>query len=474
MKVLFVTSESVPFAVSGGLGDVSGALPKALRRRFIGCRVVMPLYGDIPQQYREKMEYLCSFYVPLSWRSQYCGVFRLTYNGVIYYFIDNEYYFKRSGLYGYFDDGERFAFFSKAVLEMLQHIDFEPDIIHTNDWQSALVNVFLNAFYRSHPRCYGIKTLFTIHNIQYQGQYGSGIIGDVLGLGGKDAATVTFRDDCNYMKGAIEAADRVNTVSPTYAHEILDPYYAHGLDGFLYQKRDKLSGILNGIDYSVYDPANDSILAANYDENDLSGKAACKKQLLELYGLPDDGRPVVGIVSRLVAHKGFDLVTAVLEQIVRNGMQVVILGTGEYDYESYFSEFAANHPDSCGCKLAFMPDLARRVYAGADIFLMPSRSEPCGLAQMIALRYGTVPVVRETGGLRDTIHDCGYGEGNGFTFASYSAVDMIHALVRAKNLYYDHPDEWDMLRRAGMRCDNSWKNAAGQYVALYKQMLTLW
>lgn len=474
MKVLFATSEAFPFAVSGGLGDVSGSLPKALRARRVACRVVMPLYGDIKQEYRDNMEYLCNFYVPLAWRSQYCGVFRLNYEGVVYYFLDNEYYFKRRGLYGYFDDGERFAFFSRAVLEMLKHIDFAPDVIHTNDWQTALVNVYINAFYRTDPKFYSIKTLFTIHNIQYQGQFSHDIISDVLGLGGKDEEAVTYKKDANFMKGAIECADKVSTVSPSYSHEILDPYYGHGLDEFLCQKKDKVCGILNGIDYTVYDPAHDPYTVASFNASDPRGKQKCKKQLLEMYGLPDDGRPVVGIVSRLAAHKGFDLVKNVIDNIINSDMQVVILGTGDYDYENFFSNVALRYPQSCGCKLAFLPDVAHRIYAGADMLLMPSRSEPCGLAQMIALRYGTIPIVRETGGLRDTIKDCSCGDGNGFTFTNYNAQDLLGAALRARDLYRDHRDQWDELVKTALNCDFSWKNAAGSYVELYNEMLKLW
>lgn len=474
MKVLFVTSEAYPFAVSGGLGDVSSALPKALRSRRVACRVVMPLYGDIKAEFRNNMEYLCNFYVPLAWRSQYCGVFRLNYNGVIYYFLDNEYYFKRRGLYGYFDDGERFAFFSRAVLEMLRYIDFAPEIIHTNDWQSSLVNVYINAFYRSDPKFYAIKTLFTIHNMQYQGQYSSDIIGDVLGLGGEYAASVMYKKDANFMKSAIECADKVSTVSPTYAQEILDPFYGCGLQDFLQQKKYKLCGILNGIDYDVYDPMHDQYIVAKFNAEKPAGKEKCKKQLLEAFSLPDDGRPVVGIVSRLTGHKGFDLVINVIENIVNSDMQVIILGTGDYDYENFFSNFALRYPQSCACKLAFLPDVAHRVYAGADMLLMPSKSEPCGLAQMIALRYGTIPIVRETGGLKDTIKDCSCGEGNGFTFTNYNAQDMLGAAIRAKNLYTERREDWNELVKTAMLCDNSWKNAASQYIDLYDEMLTLW
>lgn len=473
MKILFVTSESVPFAVTGGLGDVSSALPKALRNRRQAIRVVMPLYSDIGSEYRDKMKYLCHFNVPVSWRNQYCGVFELTFDGVKYYFLDNEYYFNRKGLYGYYDDAERYSFFSRAVLEMLNNIDFEPEIIHVNDWQSSLVNVYLDLYYRHIPRFYPIKTLLTIHNIQYQGKYGMEIAEDVLGIGKADYSTIEYNGNCNFLKGAIATSDRVNTVSPTYSSEILDPWFSHGLSDLLSSYKYKLRGILNGIDTVLYDPSKDDIIAANFSHSDFSNKALCKDDLLKEFGMVDNGEPVIGIVSRLVAHKGFDLIKHVLEYILLAGMKVVVLGTGEYIYESFFSDYSARYPGQLGVRIDFNSTLARKIYAGSDMYLMPSKSEPCGLAQMISLRYGTIPIVRETGGLKDSVFDSGDGKGNGFTFKTYNAHDMLDACFRAKNLYYDK-ESWNQLIKRAMLCDNSWKKSANDYLKLYEEMLTLW
>ncbi len=475
MKVLFVTSECSPFAASGGLGDVSGALPKALVKNNIDCRVVMPLYSEIKPEYRAKMEFLCDFTVSVAWRDQYCGLFKLCADGVTYYFIDNEYYFKRSGLYGYYDDAERFAFFSRAALELLRHTDdnFQPDVIHTNDWQTALVNVYINEFYRQDSRYYGIKTLFTIHNIQYQGKYGMETLSDVVGIDASHSSVLEFGGCINFMKGAIESSDKVNTVSPSYAKEILDPWFAHGLDGLLRDKQYKLCGILNGIDTDVYNPATDPYIAANYSLRSPAKKALCKKELLEKFSLDDNGSPVIAIVSRLVAHKGIDLVKHVLEYMLLGGMQVVVLGSGDYMYENCFSDFAKRYPNSCGVKIGFIPELARKIYAGADMFLMPSKSEPCGLSQMIALRYGTVPIVRMTGGLSDSISDSGDGVGNGFTFCSYNAHDMLDACLRAKAVYENKTD-WAVLVKRALKCNFGWDRAATSYIGLYNEMVTLW
>ncbi|MEG0832737.1 MAG: glycogen synthase GlgA [Oscillospiraceae bacterium] len=473
MKILFATSESYPFATSGGLGDVSAALPRALRQKKQDVRVIMPLYGKIGQEYRAKMKFLCHFDVPVAWRSQYCGVFELVNNSVTYYFIDNEYYFKRDGLYGHYDDGERFAFFSRAVLEAIDHIDFKPDIIHANDWQTALVSSYLNAFYRTRETYKNIKTLYTIHNIQYQGKYDILILGDVFGFDPKQGAIIEYGGIVNLMKGAIESSDRVNTVSPSYAQEILDPWFSHGLDPLLRQRQSKLSGILNGIDTKIYDPAKDPYIAANFSASDKSGKAQCKKELLEKFGLEDNGAPVIGIVSRLVSHKGIDLVRHVLEYIILNGIQVVVLGSGDYMYETFFSDFANRYQHACGVKIGFIPEIARKIYAGCDMLLMPSKSEPCGLAQMISLRYGTVPIVRETGGLKDSITDSGDGLGNGFTFKSYNAHDMLDACLRAKATY-ENKEDWDMLVDRALSCDFGWSSAAKKYIELYKEILELW
>ncbi len=410
MKVLFAASEAYPFAMSGGLADVAGALPKALRKRLVGCRVVLPMYDTISQELKDKMQFVTSFTVPVAWRRQYCGIFEAHIDGVIYYLLDNQYYFKRGSLYGHYDDAERFAFFSRAVVEMIPYINFKPDIIHCNDWQTALIPTFLHCFKDGDPQYSGIKTVFTIHNIQYQGKYGIEIIPDILGTPAEVSSIIECDDDVNFMKAGIESADKVTTVSPTYSREILDPWYAHGLDGILNARSWKLHGIVNGIDTDVYNPATDKLIYANFDVSDMSGKAENKRALQERLGLPQRADvPVIGIVSRLVSHKGFDLVKCVFEELLGEDVQFAILGSGEWEYETFFHDMAGKYPDKVGLKLGFIPELAHKVYAGADIFLMPSKSEPCGLAQMVALRYGTIPIVRKTGGLADTITDSGDG-----------------------------------------------------------------
>lgn len=470
MKVLYATSEAYPYAMSGGLADVAGALPKALRKRLIGCRVVLPLYDTISDELRSTMQFVTSITVPVAWRRQYCGIFEAKHDGVIYYFIDNQYYFKRGVLYGNYDDAERFAFFSRAVLEMIPHIDFVPDIIHCNDWQTALIPVFLDTLYRMVEPYKKIKTVFTIHNIQYQGKYGKDLIEDVLGLP-QDSAHIVEYDGCvNLMKGAVECADRVTTVSPTYATEIKDPWFAHGLDGIIREREFKLSGIVNGIDVEVYDPEKDTHLWQNYTANDISGKAVNKAELQKFFGLPErPDVPIIGMVTRLVSHKGLDLVKAVFSDIIKNDVQVVILGSGELEFETFFHEQRNANPEKVALKLGFIPDLAHKIYAGADIFLMPSKSEPCGLAQMIALRYGTIPVVRETGGLRDTVTDSGDNMGNGFTFKTYNAHDMAYAVSRAIEGF--NAEGWDILVKRAMECDNSWGRSAGVYIKMYKEIL---
>ncbi len=470
MKVLYATSEAYPFAMSGGLADVAGALPKALRRRLVGCRVIMPLYDTIAPELRAKMNFITSITVPVSWRRQYCGIFEARHDGIIYYLLDNQYYFKRDSLYGFYDDAERFAFFSRAVLEVIPHIDYTPDIIHCNDWQTAMVPVYLDRFYKHDPRYANIKTVYTIHNIQYQGKYGHELIGDVLGIPNEDAGLVTYDGCVNLMKAAIQCSEKVTTVSPTYAREILNPYYSHGLDRILKDYTFKLCGIVNGIDTVVYDPETDPNIYAHYNADDFSNKAVNKAELQKEMGLPEKAdTPLVGIVSRLVGHKGFDLVKRVFEELLENNIQFAILGSGEYEFETFFYEMAKKHPDKVAFKLGFIPALARKIYAGADIFLMPSKSEPCGLAQMIALRYGTIPIVRETGGLNDTISDSGDGKGNGFTFTNYNAHDMKYAVERAL-MGYNDKDGWNILKKRAMDCDNSWNASAGQYIALYKEL----
>lgn len=471
MKVLFATSEAYPFAMSGGLADVSGALPKALRRKFVGCRVVMPLYGTVSHELREKMTFICNITVPVSWRRQYCGIFEAHLDGVIYYLIDNEYYFKRDMLYGHYDDAERFAFFSRAVLEIIPHIGFTPDIIHCNDWQTAMVPVYLNEYYKNDGLYSNIKTVFTIHNIQYQGKYGMELYNDLLGLIPGRESLVEYDGCVNMMKGAIQCADKVTTVSPTYAREILEPYYSYGLDSILKQFTYKLTGIVNGIDYDVYNPETDPLIFKNFDAKNVKYKEYNKTELQKQMGLPVRGDvPVIGMVTRLVKHKGLELVKRVFEELLQADLQFVILGSGEWEFENFFYEISKKYPQKVGLKIGFDGTLAHRIYAGADIFLMPSKSEPCGLAQMVSLRYGTVPIVRETGGLNDTITDSGNGEGNGFTFKNFNAHEMEDAVWRAIAGYRDK-NGWDILRKRCMACNNSWSASAGAYIGLYKELI---
>lgn len=471
MKVLYAASEALPFIASGGLGDVAGSLPHALRKRLIGCRVVLPMYDTIKQELKDTMKFITHISVPVAWRRQYCGIFEAKHNGVIYYLIDNQYYFKRDTIYGHYDDAERFAFFSRAVLEIIPYIDFKPDIIHCNDWQTALTPVYYSAMYANSPGYENIKTIFTIHNIQYQGVYGKELLEDVLGIPADKASLLEYDGCINFMKGAIECADKVTTVSPSYADEILDPWYSHGLDSILNERRYKLRGILNGIDTVGYDPATDKCIKANFSADDISGKKIDKEELQKEMGLPvKPGVPVIGMVTRLVSHKGLDLVKGILDELLATSeMQLVVLGSGDYEYESYFRWIAEKYPDKVGLRIGFVPELARKIYAGADMFLMPSKSEPCGLSQMVALRYGTVPIVRETGGLRDSITDCGDGKGNGFTFKSYNAHDMLDAIRRALTLYYN--GDWNELVLRALNCDFSWGRSANAYIRLYKETL---
>lgn len=470
MKVLFATSEAYPFAMSGGLADVAGALPKALRKRMVGCRVVMPLYNmdGMKPELREKLRFVTAITVPVAWRRQYCGIFEAHLDGVIYYLLDNQYYFKRDYMYGHFDDAERFAFFSRAVLEILPHIDFQPDIIHCNDWHTALVPIYKTLLYGGRYEYDRIKTVFTIHNVQYQGHYGYDIMGDVLGIPKDHSSVVDYYGDVNLMKGAIETADAVTTVSPTYSKELMDEWYSHGMHDILRDRSWKLSGIVNGIDTEVYDPETDPDIYKNYTAETIGDKAVNKAELQKRMGLPEKAdTPVIGIVTRLVAHKGIDLIKEVFESVVQKNVQFVVLGSGEWVFETFFKEMAEKYPDKVGLKLGFIPELAHKIYAGADIFLMPSKSEPCGLAQMVALRYGTIPLVRETGGLKDTVTDCGGGEGNGFTFVEYNAYHMKDSIERALELYKNKA-EWKKLKLRAMECDNSWSASANEYIKLYK------
>ena len=473
MKVLYVASEALPFMASGGLGDVAGSLPQALRKRLVGCRVVMPLYDTIKQELKDKMTFVTNISVPVAWRRQYCGIFQAKHEGVIYYFIDNQYYFKRDTIYGHYDDAERFTFFARAVLEILPVVDFKPDIIHCNDWQSALTPVFYTTLYSKDPWYQGIKTVFTIHNIQYQGTYGMELVNDVIGLNPADTSVVEYDGDVNFMKGAIECADKVTTVSPSYAGEILDPWYSHGLDTILRERQWKLQGILNGIDIINYDPETDKAISKNYSVKDVkAGKAANKADLQKAMGLPEKpDTPIIGLVSRLVSHKGLDLIKGILDELLSTtDVQVAVLGSGDWQYENFFKEMQAKYPDKLAATIGFIPALSRKVYAGSDLFLMPSKSEPCGLSQMIALRYGTVPIVRETGGLRDSITDSGDGQGNGFTFKTYNAHDMLGAIRRGLDAYWNK-DNWDVLVDRAMNSDYSWGKSANEYIKMYKEVL---
>ena len=476
-KILFVASECVPFIKTGGLADVCGALPKEFDKNYWDVRVVIPDYSCIPEQYRNNFEYVTHFYMSSGpyVQDKYVGVLKYEQDGITYYFIDNQEFF--TGFSPYTSDTkfeiEKYTFFDKAVLSMLPLIDFKPDIIHCNDWQTALVPIYYSLFYANNDWYQGIKTLFTIHNIQYQGKYGMELLEDVLGLPEYDTSIVEFDGCVNLMKGAIETANRISTVSPTYAQEILDPWFSHGLDPILKERQWKLSGILNGIDVENYNPETDPNLYANYSADDLSGKAENKRALQERLGLEQNPEiPLIGMVTRLVSHKGLDLVKEAMDQLMREeNVQFVVLGSGDWEYESFFKSMQEKYPGRfCAC-FGFVPELSRKIYAGADMFLMPSKSEPCGLSQMIALRYGTVPIVRETGGLKDSISDSGDGKGNGFTFQTYDSQDMLGAVRRAIAGYWNEEGGWKVLMKRAMECDNSWGKSANEYIRLYRAML---
>lgn len=474
-SVLFVASEANPYLGSGGLADVIGSLPKTLAANGkYDVRVVMPLYGDISDKYRSQMRFLMNFNVPLAWRNQYCGVFSLKADGVTFYFIDNEYYFKRSGLYGFYDDGERFAYFSKAALEMMVHLDYYPEILHCHDWQTALSVVYLKTLYANRYGYDHIKALFTIHNIEYQGKYGYDCLGDLFGLPESVKPALDYDGCLNLMKGAIQFSDRFSTVSRMYANEIKNPFFAHGLQYAICENEFKLTGILNGIDETIYNPETDEKLFRNYSADDTSGKAVCKKELQKMLGLPEkDDAPLISIISRLVPAKGLDLVKCVIEELLAENVQVVILGKGESDYEDYFRMLADRYSGKCRAIIAYNKDLASKIYSASDIFLMPSKQEPCGLSQMIACRYGAVPVVRATGGLFDSIspynNDMRNG-GNGFVFGNYNAHEMLYVIKDAVYTF-GNKDEWRGIMKRAMTTDFSWKKSSGEYEKLYDNML---
>ena len=476
MKVLYVVSEAVPFIKTGGLADVAGSLPKYLKAEGVDARVILPKYSSIPEEYRNNMEHVGDITVPVSWREKYAGVDKLEYEGVTYYFVDNQEYFYRDGLYGYFDDAERFSFFSRAVLNLLPTMDFWPDVINSNDWHAALVNVFLKLEHQGDSRYENIKTVFSIHNLKYQGIFDKNIMGDVLGLDWKyfNNGDLEFNDCVNFMKGGIVYADKISTVSRTYAEEIQYEFFGEHLDGLLRSRCEDLRGIINGIDNSVYDPATDKYLYENFDANSLDKKLTNKEKLQEQLGLPvSRSTPMLAMVSRLVENKGIELITRILDELLTHeDCQFVILGTGDKVYEDWFRELQWRFPTKVSVNIYFSNDLAQKIYGSADFFLMPSIFEPCGIGQMIALRYGTVPIVRETGGLKDTVKPFNKYDstGNGYTFANINAHDLLYCIKRALT-EYDNIQIWNMLQNNAIRSNFDWKQSASEYIDMYKQLL---
>lgn len=475
MQIVFASAECAPFVKTGGLGDVAGSLPAALVRAGAEVIVMVPKYATIKDEYKSQTEHFSDFYVSLGWRNEYCGLEKLEHDGVTYMFIDNERYFARDYPYGFFDDGERFAFFSKAITESLQHLPagFECDILHCNDWQTALAPVFLREFYQGLPLYDRVKTVFSIHNVAFQGQFSDTVMEDILGVAHIPAAASQLRCDAcsiNYMLGALRYADAITTVSPTYANEIQTPEFGEGLDGVLRERSYALQGILNGIDVAGFDPATDKRIAANYTVEDRSGKAVCKAKLQEELGLEvRDDRPLMVMVTRLTRQKGMDLVMYALDRILAGGVQVAVLGTGDRDYEDGLRYFQDKYPGTMAARIEFDPALSQRMYAAADMFLMPSKFEPCGLSQIIAMRYGTLPIVRETGGLKDTVipYNEFTGEGTGFSFSNFNGDEMGDAVFRAARLFWDNRDAWNQLVTQAMSQDFSWTRSADKYLDLY-------
>lgn len=475
MQIVFASAECAPFVKTGGLGDVAGSLPAALVRAGAEVIVMVPKYATIKDEYKAQMEHFSDFYVSLGWRNEYCGLEKLEHDGVTYMFVDNERYFARDYPYGFFDDGERFAFFSKAITESLQHLPegFECDILHCNDWQTALAPLFLREFYQGLPLYDRVKTVFSIHNVAFQGQFSDTVMEDILGVAHIPAAATQLRCDAcsiNYMLGALHYADAITTVSPTYAGEIQTPEFGEGLDGVLRERSYALQGILNGIDVAAFDPATDKRIAANYTVEDRSGKAVCKAKLQEELGLEvRDDRPLMVMVTRLTRQKGMDLVMYALDRILSGGVQVAVLGTGDRDYEDGLRYFQDKYPGTMAARIEFDPALSQRMYAAADMFLMPSKFEPCGLSQIIAMRYGTLPIVRETGGLKDTVQPYNEftGEGTGFSFSNFNGDEMGDAVFRAARLFWDNHDAWNQLVTQAMSQDFSWTRSADKYLDLY-------
>ena len=476
LKVLFVASEAAPFVKTGGLGDVVGSLPKELRRQGVDVRVMMPKYHDIPEHFKSQMTVAKALTAPVGWRQQYCGLQQMELDGAVWYFIDNEYYFtKRPGLYGYYDDAERFAFFCRAVLEALPQMDFIPDIIHCHDWQTAAILPLLKAYCWGNPFYRQFRTVYTVHNLQYQGVFPREVLGNLLGLDDSFFAAdgMEFFGQVNFAKGGLAYADKITTVSRTYAEEIQTSYFGENLDGLLRLRSADLTGIVNGIDYEDYNPATDPELFTNYNWQSPKKRLENKAKLQELLGLPvNPAIPVIGIVARLVNPKGFDLISHILPDILANDVQMVVLGTGEVRYQELFRYAAGRYPNKVSTNILFSDSLARKIYAGSDMFLMPSRFEPCGIGQLIALRYGSLPIVREVGGLKDTVrsYDAETGDGNGFTFANYNAHDLLYVINWAISLYQDTA-AWRKLMKNAMRSDFSWNNSAQEYHKLYQTLL---
>jgi len=471
MNILYVFSEAYPFIKTGGLADVAGSLPKALAEGGADARVILPLYEGIPDTYRAQMEFVLYTYVFLSWRRQYCGLFKLELDGVTYYFIDNEYYFKRPYPYGHYDDGERFGFFSKAVYHLIPLLGWTPDVVHCNDWQSALVPIYIREDPGApYPR---VRTVFTIHNIEYQGRFGIGTVEDLFGLPRVlcDNGILAFGDHINLTKGALYTADYITTVSPTYADQLRTPDYAHGLHRVIEENSHKLRGVLNGIDTALHNPESDASLYRNYSASTVSDKVYNKLELQRRLNLTvREDIPVIGCISRLVAHKGFGMILEVLDQIMAQDVQLVVLGTGDWNYEQGFIEASHRYPGRLSANILYADALASAIYGGADLFLMPSRSEPCGLSQMIAMRYGTIPLVRETGGLKDTVFPYHSPYSTGFTFTNYNSSDMLYVLNEALSLYRDDKQSWAELMMRGMESDFSWAKSAAAYLDIYEQI----
>ena len=476
MKILFAVSECGPFAKSGGLADVAGSLPKELKSLGTDVRVILPKYGTISETYKQKMKKIKEFTVSVGWRNQYCGIEELTHQGITYYFVDNEYYFKREGLYGYFDDGERFAFLNRAILEAIAELDFYPDVLHCHDWHTAMIPYLLRTEYFKRKGYGLIKSVFTIHNLQFQGIFPKEILGDLLGLDYQSfqSGHLEFFGNVNFMKGGLVAADKITTVSPTYKEEIKSPAFGEKLDGLLRARDEDLIGILNGIDEEFYNPVIDPLIYQNYKVNTYSKKAVNKKEVQKQFGLPQSAStPLLVMITRLTKQKGLDLVRCVLREILQEDVQVVVLGTGDYEYEEYLRQAARIYPDKFKVYTGFSEEMAHKLYAGADLFLMPSQFEPCGLGQMIAMRYGAIPIVRETGGLNDTVKSFNEftGKGNGFSFQNFNAHDMLYTIQRALSFYQDKP-VWESIVKQAMEKDHSWAQSAFSYSQLYAELVS--